>query len=192
MNKKTIAILSVAIVCALALAGFLYTSNIPQLAEPEDNSPVGLSSSSSSSASEVPSAPSSSSEYVIPPIVKNENSSSSAASKASEPEKIITKDGDKTDTIYVDPSYSKPDTAPPPPPKPEGSTSTPNSKPEYNPEDTVKPPPAADKPKDGATRVNDKGENEIYVGGFGWIKDNGGGANVIVGDFELSGEKIGY
>lgn len=85
---------------------------------------------------------------------------------------------DKDGNITIDKEYKEP--TPPPAPKPEGPTNNPNSKPEYKPEDTKKP-PADTIPKDGTTRVNN-GKNEIYVGGFGWIENHGGGVNAEIVD----------
>jgi|GEM_PF-1016455 len=44
-----------------------------------------------------------------------------------------------------------------------------------------------DIPKSGDT--NDNGE--IYIPGFGWVENEGGGVEVIEGDYELSGELVG-
>lgn len=61
----------------------------------------------------------------------------------------------------------------------------PSEPPEYKPEQT-EPNSDAGKPKDG-----DKKDGQIYIEGFGWIKDEGGGSDVKEGDFNITGEKVG-
>ena len=51
-------------------------------------------------------------------------------------------------------------------------------------------PPAAGAPKNGDMKTID-GKQYKYVSGFGWVIV-GDGNKVIVADFELSGEKVGY
>lgn len=100
---------------------------------------------------------------------------------------------------------SKPE--PPPPPEiPEEQASNPESVPEYTPEQ-IKPnepsvsstAPEASKPstpktttpKDGDTKT-ENGKNYIYIGGFGWIENHGGGGSGTVAEgMQENGNKIG-
>lgn len=40
-------------------------------------------------------------------------------------------------------------------------------------------------------KSGDKQDGKIYIPGFGWVEDNGGGVEVEEADFELSGELVG-
>lgn len=77
------------------------------------------------------------------------------------------------------------------PAKPEllkdADTTNPSKPPEYKPEDTEKKPAAESKPQGG-----EKKGGQIYVPGFGWIEDNGGGgAGITADDMYENGNKIG-
>ena len=92
---------------------------------------------------------------------------------------------EKTDSI--------PQNEPPEPPKIEDEEmlTNPDKEPTYEPEQTeVKPQPEtpSDTPKHG-----DKKDGQIYINGFGWIKDEGGGG-IGYTDTEMyqNGNKIGY
>lgn len=88
---------------------------------------------------------------------------------------------------------SAPQNEPPEPPKIEDEEmlTNPDKEPTYEPEQTeVKPQPEtpSDTPKHG-----DKKDDVIYINGFGWIKDEGGGG-IGYTDNEMyqNGNKIGY
>ncbi len=88
---------------------------------------------------------------------------------------------------------SAPQIEPPEPPKIEDEEmlTNPDKEPTYEPEQTeVKPQPEtpSDTPKHG-----DKKDGQIYINGFGWIKDEGGGG-IGYTDTEMyqNGNKIGY
>jgi len=77
------------------------------------------------------------------------------------------------------------------PAKPEvpkdADTTNPSKPPEYKPEDTEKKPAAESKPQGG-----EKKDGQIYVPGFGWIEDNGGGGSgTTADDMYENGNKIG-
>ena len=69
-------------------------------------------------------------------------------------------------------------------PKPQGVVTNKAVTPTYKVQDVK---PTQNKPKMGDK--NDAGE--IYVEGFGWIKDCGGGAGTVVNDMKENGNKIG-
>ena len=100
-------------------------------------------------------------------------------------------------------SVSKPE--PPPPPEiPEEQKKDPTSKPEYTPEqvrpndpdagkDSEDKPDGGKKPGGGTDEPTggEKKDGKIYVPGFGWIEDHGGGNDGEVADYEITGEKVG-
>ena len=85
-------------------------------------------------------------------------------------------------------------TTPPPPPEitDEAVLTNPDVTPEYTPEQTTvadtSDEQSADTPKHG-----EKKDGKIYINGFGWVTDNGGGGQAEYADdmFE-NGNKIGY
>lgn len=84
-------------------------------------------------------------------------------------------------------------TVPPEPPKieDEETLTNPDKEPTYEPEQTeVK--PQAETPSD-TPKHGDKKDGQIYINGFGWIKDEGGGG-IGYTDTEMyqNGNKIGY
>jgi Na+-transporting methylmalonyl-CoA/oxaloacetate decarboxylase gamma subunit len=94
-------------------------------------------------------------------------------STAVSPPPTDTGDSSGTDqTIQADPV--KP-SAPTSAPAPQGDITDPKATPTYKPEDTTV--SEAPSPQGG-----DKKDGMIYVPGFGWIKDEGGGTEVSVGD----------
>jgi len=74
--------------------------------------------------------------------------------------------------------------ATPPKPKPQGDVTKKAVKPTYKEQDVK---PTQSEPKMGD--ANSKGE--IYIAGFGWIKDCGGGEGTVVDDMKENGNKIG-
>lgn len=94
--------------------------------------------------------------------------------------------GDSSGTEQtIQPDVSKPE---PPAEKPkvenEDARKDPSSTPEYKPEETEKKPtPKPDAPQNGDTK-----DGKIYIEGFGWIEDNGGGGQgeTIDGDGDIN------
>lgn len=86
---------------------------------------------------------------------------------------------------------TKPATEPPPPAvEDEAALTDPAAPPEYEPPQTTvtaAPEPKADTPQHGETK-----DGKIYINGFGWVKDEGGGGTGYV-DTEMyqNGNKIG-
>lgn len=98
--------------------------------------------------------------------------------------------------IEIDQSFTeatKPETAPPPPEISDTAVLTnPAEPPKYESEQIeIKPQvtePPSDTPKHG-----DKKDGMIYINGFGWVVDNGGGGtNEYVYNMYENGNKIGY
>ena len=98
--------------------------------------------------------------------------------------------------IEIDQSFTeatKPETAPPPPEISDTAALTnPAEPPKYESEQIeIKPQvtePPSDTPKHG-----DKKDGMIYINGFGWVVDNGGGGtNEYVYNMYENGNKIGY
>ncbi len=117
----------------------------------------------------------------------------------SDPEKEAT-DFIEDGGIEINQDFSKPEKTesapqnePPEPPKIEDEEmlANPDKEPTYEPEQTeVKPQPEtpSDTPKHG-----DKKDGMIYINGFGWVVDEGGGGrNEYVDDMYENGNKIGY
>lgn len=193
-KKATIIALSLTAVC-LAVGLFCYVGTLGN-----DELPTAP----------VESQPTTESQIVVPGI-KPEGTQGSTDNSGSTTNGTPSVDGDVQDK----PSDGKPKTpeeatppAEPPkttdgedktpaknPDKPSSGTGTdkdheftpenPSKPPEYKPEQTA-PNSDAGKPKDG-----DKKDGQIYIEGFGWIKDEGGGSDVKEGDFDITGEKVG-
>lgn len=87
--------------------------------------------------------------------------------------------GSTDQTIQPDPV--KPEQISPPEEKPEvedeDTLKNPEQKPEYKPEDKQKPSSTPDDPKNGDTN-----NGKIYVEGFGWIENHGGGGEGGIAD----------
>ena len=91
---------------------------------------------------------------------------------------------DSNEIVQTDaPEAVKPE--PPAKPTPQSDETNPSKPPEYKPEDTTVSKPA--EPKGG-----EKKDGKIYVPGFGWIEDNGGGGKgELAEDMYENGNKIG-
>lgn len=86
---------------------------------------------------------------------------------------------------------TKPATEPPPPAvEDEAALTDPAAPPEYEPPQTTV--TAAPEPKNDAPKHGDTKDGKIYINGFGWVKDEGGGGTGYV-DTEMyqNGNKIG-
>lgn len=85
-------------------------------------------------------------------------------------------------------------TTPPPPPEitDEAVLTNPDVTPEYTPEQTTVADTSDEQPAD-TPRHGEKKDGKIYINGFGWVIDNGGGGQAEYADdmFE-NGNKIGY
>jgi len=72
-----------------------------------------------------------------------------------------------------------------PAPQDETAVTNPSKPPEYKPENTVK-------TESSSPKAGDKKDGKIYVPGFGWIDDNGGGGSgTTAEDMYENGNKIG-
>ena len=85
-------------------------------------------------------------------------------------------------------------TTPPPPPEitDEAVLTNPDVIPEYTPEQTTVADTSDEQPAD-TPKHGEKKDGKIYINGFGWVTDNGGGGQAEYADdmFE-NGNKIGY
>ena len=98
--------------------------------------------------------------------------------------------------IEIDQSFTeatKPETAPPPPEISDTAALTnPAEPPKYESEQIEIKPQATEPPSD-TPKHGDKKDGMIYINGFGWVVDNGGGGtNEYVYDMYENGNKIGY
>ena len=128
-------------------------------------------------------------------IVAPDNSTPAESEPEKEAVDFIEDGGIEINQDFSEPekTESAPQNVPPEPPKIEDEEmlTNPDKEPTYEPEQTeVKPQPEtpSDTPKHG-----DKKDDMIYINGFGWIKDEGGGG-IGYTDNEMSqnGNKIGY
>ncbi len=102
----------------------------------------------------------------------------------------------KNDGIEVDQSFeaaTKPEAALPPPEVNDiAALTNPAEPPKYEPEQVEIKPQVTDPPSD-TPKHGDKKDGMIYINGFGWVVDNGGGGtNEYVYDMYENGNKIGY
>ena len=98
--------------------------------------------------------------------------------------------------IEVDQSFTeatKPETAPPPPEiTDEAALTNPSEPPTYESEQVEIKPQQTETPSD-TPRHGDKKDGMIYINGFGWVVDNGGGSeSEYAGGMYENGNKIGY
>ena len=130
------------------------------------------------------------------PAITNSVSEPKKEEKPTETIEIQHEDFVESGGIEIDQSFTeatKPETAPPPPEITDESILTnPAEPPKYESEQVeIKPQttePPSDTPKHG-----DKKDGMIYINGFGWVVDNGGGGvNEYVYDMYENGNKIGY
>ncbi len=115
---------------------------------------------------------------VVKPEIKDEN----AEKKVDQAKTSVNKE--KTVSIQEGNATANVKPAAPPKPKPQGDVTKKTIKPTYKEQDVK---PTQSEPKMGDS--NSKGE--IYVEGFGWIKDCGGGEGTVVDDMKENGNKIG-
>lgn len=93
------------------------------------------------------------------------------------------------------PEQTKPtETTPPSPPEitDEAVLTNPDVAPEYTPEQTTVADTSDEQPAD-TPKHGEKKDGKIYINGFGWITDNGGGGKAeYADDMYENGNKIGY
>ena len=85
-------------------------------------------------------------------------------------------------------------TTPPPPPEitDEAVLTNPDVIPEYTPEQTTVADTSDEQPAD-TPKHGEKKDGKIYINGFGWVTDNGGGGQAeYADDMYENGNKIGY
>lgn len=102
----------------------------------------------------------------------------------------------KNGGVEVDQSFeaaTKPEAAPPPPEVADTAALTnPAEPPKYESEQVEIKPQVTESPSD-TPKHGDKKDGMIYINGFGWVVDNGGGGtNEYVYDMYENGNKIGY
>ena len=115
---------------------------------------------------------------------------------AAETKNIQYEDFIKNGGVEVDQSFAaatKPEAAPPPPEIADTAALTnPAEPPKYESEQVEIKPQASEPPSD-SPKHGDKKDGMIYINGFGWVVDNGGGGtNEYVYDMYENGNKIGY
>ena len=98
--------------------------------------------------------------------------------------------------IEIDQSFTeatKPETAPPPPEiTDEAALTNPSEPPTYESEQVEIKPQQTETPSD-TPQHGDKKDGMIYINGFGWVVDNGGGSeSEYAGGMYENGNKIGY
>lgn len=172
-TQKKIVIAALSVICLCLAAGLIYylgyidRSQVP---------PAGITENTDVTAPEV---------TVLPLAVPSNDASKQDKSTGEQNSGADTTVQDKT------PPEQKPKTpeeaVPPAPPtvKDEKALTDPVKPPEYTPEQT-KPSTETDTPKSG-----DKKDGKIYVPGFGWVEDKGGGVEVKTAPNAGTGEVIG-
>ena len=133
-------------------------------------------------------------------IVITDNSKDVSVNTITETEVITSeiqhKDFVESGGIEIDQSFAeatKPETAPPPPKVADTAALTnPAEPPKYESEQVEIKPQVTESPSD-TPKHGDKKDGMIYINGFGWVVDNGGGGtNEYVYDMYENGNKIGY
>lgn len=94
----------------------------------------------------------------------------------------------------IDQSFSEPELPEPEPPAPvitdEAALTNPEQPPEYEPAQTS---PAVTTAPDSSPKHGDKQNGMVYINGFGWVADEGGGGVCeYADDMYENGNKIGY
>lgn len=165
-TQRSLAIAGIGVVCAVLAIGISYQLKAKEI----NGSDVTTSSTSTSS------------EVTVLPIGTDNNTtestapSSSTSSQAPEP-------SSKADQV-IQPDVSKP-AAPSSKPAAQGSTTNPSKAPMYSSKDTS--------PGKGSGDQNfQKKDGKIYVPGFGWVTNNGGGGSgSTASDMYENGNKVG-
>jgi len=170
-------IFTVGLIAAITV-GLLSTSNIKTNADGSRESAVVSSGMQKPGVNE--------SKVEVQPIVtipeanvqSAESQGTNQTQEAKQPEALVRSIQEGQPTVESKPT-------PPPKPVPQGDVTDKNVKPTYKEQDVK---PQLNQPKMGDR--NDKGE--IYIEGFGWVKDEGGGGKgTVVKDMKENGNKIG-
>lgn len=161
-SKRMLAVAGIGVVCVALIIGISYRFSA------ENVKASGVSST----------LPPSSSEVVVAAVGASSDSSSSPTSSASSAAQATASSSIVDQKIQ--PDVSKP-SMPSSKPQAQGSTTNPSQKPSYNSKDTTA--SKSSEPKDG-----DKKDGKIYIKGFGWIQDNGGGGSgkTVSGDGDIN------
>lgn len=115
---------------------------------------------------------------------------------ATETRDIQHEDFIKNGGVEVDQSFvaaTKPEAAPPPPEITDTAALTDSAEPPKYESEQVEIKPQVTEPPSDTPKHGDKKDGMIYINGFGWVVDNGGGGtNEYVYDMYENGNKIGY
>ena len=131
------------------------------------------------------------------PVTTDSDKNSNAVTETGETENGIQhEDFIENGGIEVDQSFTeatKPETAPPPPEiTDEAALTDPSEPPTYESEQVEIKPQQTETPSD-TPQHGDKKDGMIYINGFGWVVDNGGGSeSEYAGGMYENGNKIGY
>lgn len=186
-TKRNIAIGGGTVLCA-AFAVLITMRFAPDNKLTADGTPTSTSSSSSSSQVVVEMSTTKHEET-------NPQDNSSAITEPEEPEKDNAYETSITEVVQNFPEPEK-ESVPPAPPKieDEKTLTNPDKKPAYEPEQTN---PQQTTSSDSATssstpKHGDKKDGKIYINGFGWVDDEGGGGiGEFAPDMFENGNKIG-
>ena len=179
-GKKNLIIVGTSIACValICVIGSRFISDAPLNSEEESTTTSAAEVKISISTTALETEP----KIVIP--VNNDNSET--VNETEQTEK-------PSEVIEIDQSFTEATTQTTPPPpeiEDEAALTNPDAKPKYKPEQTsaaVTTAPANDTPKNGETSGN-----MIYIDGFGWIVNNGGGGEGSVNEeMYQNGNKIG-
>jgi cytoskeletal protein RodZ len=163
-SKRTLTIAGIGVVCVALVVGIFYRFHAQNVKSTD------ISSSTPSS-----------NEVVVAAVnndsVSSESSSSTASSVASSSQAEISDQ-------KIQPDVSKP-SAPSSKPQAQGNTSDSSKTPSYSSQDTST-------GKSAEPSGGEKKDGKIYVPGFGWVTDNGGGGSgSTASDMYENGNKVG-
>lgn len=165
-TKRSLTIAGIGVVCVILAIGISY-----QL-EAKGAKGSGATTSSSSTSSEV----------TVSAVGTNDNTTESTA-PASSASSQTPKTSSKTDQV-IQPDVSKP-AVPSSKPAAQGSTTNPSKTPTYSSKTTS---PS----QESGSQNFQKKDGKIYVPGFGWVTDNGGGGSgSTASDMYENGNKVG-
>ncbi len=189
-NRKGITIFGLLVLCVALTAGLFKLGQIPKALDndmnPSDTLPVATQAYIS--------AP----EITVPPITaekKQDDTPSSDVESSEIPSQAPpTSEQSDTDVPLTKIEVDKPE--PPPPPVTASQSSAPTDPALTNPNcvpDVKVDPVDPEEPKTPAPQSGDKKDGQIYIPGFGWIKDEGGGTKVTQSVGKGSMDKmVGY
>lgn len=165
-SKRALAVAGIGAVCVALIIGISYRFSAGEIKA----SGVSLSSSSSPSSKVVVAAVGAGSQ--------NSKSSSSPASSSAAASQAAASSGNTDQKIQPDVSKTS---APSSKPQAQGSTTNPSQKPSYSSKDTTV-------SKSSVPKNGDKKDGKIYIEGFGWVQNNGGGGSgkTVSGDGDIN------